>query len=49
MSKLLEYCEDYPVWIMGGLINSRKVLVGEEEIAPHMTKAKEMLLKAWAG
>ena len=27
-SKLLEYCEDYPVWIMGGLINSRKFLVG---------------------
>ena len=27
-SKLLEYCEDYPVWIMGGPINSRKVLVG---------------------
>jgi len=101
-SKLLEYCEDYPVWIMGGPVNSRKVLVGldssenalravahagamlsgtechvtlfytkshirrfvplevlenapgleeiwqkkaEEEIVPHMTKAKEMLLK----
>ena len=101
-SKLLEYCEDYPVWIMSGPINSRKVLVGvdnsenalravdhagamlsktechvtlfhtkshirrfvplevlenapgleeiwqkkaEEEIVPHMTRAKEVLLK----
>jgi nucleotide-binding universal stress UspA family protein len=101
-SKLLEYCEDYPVWIMGGPVNSRKVLVGvdssenalravahagamlsgtechvtlfytkshirrfvplevlenapgleeiwqkkaEEEIAPYITNAKEMLLK----
>jgi len=26
-SKLLEYCKDYPVWIMGGLVNSKKVLV----------------------
>jgi len=26
-SKLLEYCKDYPVWIMGGPVNSKKVLV----------------------
>jgi len=101
-SKLLECCKDYPVWIMGGPVNSKKVLVcvdnsenalravehagtmlsgtechvilfhtkshirrfvpldvlenapgleeiwqkkAEEEIAPHMTKAKEILLK----
>ncbi|MBU4013749.1 MAG: universal stress protein [Proteobacteria bacterium] len=27
-SKLLEYCKDSPVWVMGGPVNSRKVLVG---------------------
>ena len=26
-SKLLEYCKDYPIWIMGGSVNSKKVLV----------------------
>ncbi len=26
-SKLLECCKDYPVWIMGGSVNSKKVLV----------------------
>ena len=25
--KLLEYCKDYPVWIMGGPVNSRNILV----------------------
>ena len=34
LSKLLD-CEDYPAWIMGGHINSRKVLVGEERKLLH--------------
>ena len=40
-SKLLEYCEDYPVWIMGGPIKSRKVLVGVD--------SSENASEAWAG